>query len=414
MYRALIRYLSLVLLGLAAAVWIADQAYIQRQSEVPGLEARLISEALKGYCEVNSCRAGNMPWPGLEFSRMSEFSLPENETKELARGRMLRAKSSTNENFYYVKIDDLIAQIGPFDESSQVENDWHTELFYLLLGVSVFLCFWPILRDLHQLKLAATRFARDRDPQHFRFPHSSFFSPISEAMIWMGNRLARSLALQKELSSTLSHELRTPISRLKFSVNTLPATGEEPTKAEMLEDLHELDQLVSEYLTFARQESERPLLDFSQVDLVDVVARLLDRLGQYSGKRIELIAPDSLRTRADIRSITRALKNLIENGIKYAQSEVRVGLYDDSGEVVVCIEDDGRGLEGEAFEDLFLPYVREKCVSKISGYGLGLAIVRKIVDWHGGHIIASHSIALGGARFELRLPDSPWEFDSLS
>lgn len=364
----------------------------------------MLREALAGYCAVNACDAGSAPWPGLVFMDASELFLPSGEAEALARGQLIRANTDTGEQFYYLQKGGLIAQLGPFDGGESGDHGWYTQLFYLFLGLAILLSLWPMVRDLQGLKIAATRFARDRNPQHFHFRHSSFFTPVSGAMIWMSQRLARSIALQKELSATLSHELRTPISRLKFSVNALPPECSQALKAEMQDDLDALDQLVAEYLTFARQESERPLLDFAKVNLVELLTPLLQRLAQYSGKHVGLDAPELLPVTVDTRSISRALKNLVENGIKYADSEILVSLYSSDDEVVFCIEDDGPGLDGRGLEDIFLPYVREEKVSQVSGYGLGLAIVRKIVDWHDGRIVVGGSDSLGGARFELRLP----------
>lgn len=404
MDRTLIRYLLVVLLGLAAAVWLADQAYLHRQKQVPNREALMLSEILASYCATNPCNSGAAPWPGLLFMGSAELSLPQEQAKALERGKLIRANFGTEEHFYYLRSGGLIAQLGPFENTEVDDHGWYSELFYLLLGLSILLCLWPLVRDLQGLKEAATRFARDRDPEHFRFRHSSFFTPVSEAMIWMSQRLARSLALQRELSATLSHELRTPISRLKFAVNSLPPACSENVKAELQEDLDELEQLVAEYLTFARQEHERPLLDFRRVDLVELLEPILLQFEQYSSKQIHLSAPESVPAIVDTRSIIRVFKNLIENGVKYACREIRVSLYISHEGIVFCIEDDGHGLEGRELEDIFLPYVREERASQVSGYGLGLAIVRKIVDWHDGRIAAGASKTLGGARFELCLP----------
>nr|WP_305121274.1 ATP-binding protein [Microbulbifer elongatus] len=220
----------------------------------------------------------------------------------------------------------------------------------------------------------------------------------------MSQRLARAVALQQELSATLSHELRTPITRLRFLVASLPHESDANLKREIQEDLDELDALVDEYLTFARQEHERPLLDFGPVNLLDLISPRFQQVAHISGRRAQLDVASLVVAEADRRSLVRVFNNLIDNGVKYSASVVHIRLYLEDGDAVFVIEDDGPGLAGIDFEDLFLPYARESGVQELPGYGLGLAIVRKVVDWHSGSISAGASTTFGGARFELRLP----------
>ncbi|MCQ3828161.1 HAMP domain-containing histidine kinase [Microbulbifer elongatus] len=407
MNRYYLRYLLLVLLGLSAAVWIADQVYLGQQQKTTAQEPVEISlrQLLDALCEKNTCTPTAMNHRG-HFSILSkdQLLLPASELDLLNRGGLVRAENEAGSQLLYLQAGDHIAQFGPFEDELVGMHQWYTRFFYLLLGVAIVVCLWPLIRDLQKLKDAAARFARDRNPAHFHFSHSSFFTPVSDAMVWMSQRLARAVALQQELSATLSHELRTPITRLRFLVASLPHESDANLKREIQEDLDELDALVDEYLTFARQEHERPLLDFGPVNLLDLISPRFQQVAHISGRRAQLDVASLVVAEADRRSLVRVFNNLIDNGVKYSASVVHIRLYLEDGDAVFVIEDDGPGLAGIDFEDLFLPYARESGVQELPGYGLGLAIVRKVVDWHSGSISAGASTTFGGARFELRLP----------
>ncbi|WP_105101772.1 sensor histidine kinase [Microbulbifer pacificus] len=405
MNRLYIRYLLLVLLGLSVMVWLADQVYLSRQQQAPAPETLALHQMLNAYCQQNVCAPERaLHGERIRFLAPDQLALPPAERQALNAGNPVRAESDTGEYVLYLKAGDLIAQLGPFQDDLSETHHWYTRLFYLFLGLSILFCLWPLIRDLQQLKDAAACFARDRNPRHFKFPHSNFFTPVSDAMVWMGQRLARAVALQQELSATLSHELRTPITRLKFAVESLPSSCDPLLKQEFQEDLDELEGLVEEYLTFSRQEHERPLLDFEPVNLLELVSPRLQQLAKISGRQAGIEISRMVIAMADRRSLVRVFNNLIDNGIKYSLTQVQARLYQDGGEAVFVIEDDGPGLAGLGFEDIFLPYVRADGAQEVSGYGLGLAIVRKVVGWHEGSIVAGASSALGGARFELRLP----------
>ncbi|WP_231759681.1 sensor histidine kinase [Microbulbifer elongatus] len=410
MSRYYLRYLIVVLLCLSASVWLADQVYLNQQQKAVAAEPLEVSlrQLLDRLCDLGACTPSAPGQPGdIRVLPVTQLALPEAELDYLNRGGLVRAEDEYGSQLLYMRAGDYIAQLGPFEDALSGVHQWYTRFFYLLLGLSIVVCLWPLIRDLQKLKDAAARFARDRNPVHFHFSHSSFFTPVSDAMVWMSQRLARSVALQQELSATLSHELRTPITRLKFVVASLPDTCGEQMKRELQQDLEELETLVDEYLTFARQEHERPLLDFVPVNLLDLISPRFQQVAHISGREAQLEVSGQVVARADRRSLVRVFNNLIDNGVKYSASVVRLQLYRDGEEAVFVIEDDGPGLAGIGFEDIFLPYAREAGVQEMSGYGLGLAIVRKVVDWHGGGISAGASPSFGGARFELRLPATP-------
>jgi two-component system, OmpR family, sensor kinase len=401
------KYLALCLLLLIGVVWILDQQYLAKQPQ-SSPETKLIAQWLDHVCaQAGKCQAGDTPLPLVSLQESSALSIDAIAKKRLDAGLIIPLLGSSGEQYYLYRLNDVIATIGPIAPDIHISEPWYAEAFYILLCFVILLSLAPILFDMQRLKQAAIKFTTSRDPKVFRFKHSGFVTPVITTLSWMINKISRLIALQKELTATLSHELRTPISRLKFAVSAIDENNLDLSRQEMMTDLNELDQLISEFLSFAQLEHETPLLNLQTVTIGALISPLIKQLGQYSSKTIE-IEPSmlTLEIEADHRTFTRALKNLIENGTKYAKSRVRISVIQQLNNTVFMVEDDGPGLNTNNIDDLFLPYMRSTSNKQAPGYGLGLAIIRKIVEWHGGDVTATHSESLGGACFKITLPNA--------
>ena len=103
--------------------------------------------------------------------------------------------------------------------------------------------------------------------------------------------------------------------------------------------------------------------------------------------------------------VLRDAVNLVQNAVKYANENIAIQIEEDDGVVSVVVDDDGPGIPEEEREKILQPFVRLASHKKKSGFGLGLAIVRRIMRWHKGQVLVEES-ALGGARFILRWPNT--------
>jgi signal transduction histidine kinase len=290
-------------------------------------------------------------------------------------------------------------------------------LTWSLIGVifGIALWFWvrPIWRDLEALRQTA----RDLGDGDFeaRSPaaRSQLFAPLSDTMNSMAERVQQLLATHRELSSAISHELRTPIARMRFALEMLSDTDERAERerlwAMMEGDLDELDHLIDTSLTYARFERETPEPHFSKVrfaewlrDEVDAV-RLLGRDLTITVDSKKL--PENLGIDVDRKAMPYALRNLLRNAFKYAVRQIVISAELQDGKIMVHVDDDGIGIPPEDRENVFSAFTRlDRSRDRATGgYGLGLAITRRVLELHGGTATADAS-PLGGARFTLAWP----------
>ncbi|WBA80831.1 ATP-binding protein [Endozoicomonas sp. GU-1] len=212
----------------------------------------------------------------------------------------------------------------------------------------------------------------------------------------------------------VSHELRTPVARLRFGLDLIADARTQEAREAQLEgmdqDIQELDHLVDEFLTYANLEQGTPTLRLKRHDVDKVVAQVVgEHLRLQNRVEIEHIPCNVLNPRRfveiDRRYIHRAIQNLVGNACRYADSKVQVRFSSTQDTCRIDVDDDGAGIPEEQWERVFSAFSRldDSRTRKSGGYGLGLSIVRRIMYWHGGRALVSHS-PLGGARFSLVWP----------
>jgi two-component system OmpR family sensor kinase len=158
-------------------------------------------------------------------------------------------------------------------------------------------------------------------------------------------------------------------------------------------------------LNFAKMDRETPALHIAPIDLAELADNLIDKLSFNADCAIRLISDDELLYACDGHFLTRSVQNLIGNAVKYADKLVQVSLISVDDKVLIKVEDDGPGIEESEWENVFKPFTRldKSRHKKTGGFGLGLAIVSKIIQWHKGKCYLEKS-DLGGACFVIELP----------
>ena len=287
-------------------------------------------------------------------------------------------------------------------------------LTWSLIGVifGIALWFWvrPVWRDLETLRQTA-RDLGDGDFEARSPPaRSQLFAPLSDTMNSMAERVQQLIATQRELSSAISHELRTPIARMRFALEMLSGTDERAERerlwAMMDADLDELDHLIDTSLTYARFEREAPEAHFSSVKFADWLADEVDAV-RLLGRDLQITVdtgklPENLSVDVDRKAMPYALRNLLRNAFKYASKQIVVSAETQNGRILIHVDDDGIGIPQEDREHVFSAFTRlDRSRDRATGgYGLGLAITRRVLELHGGTATADAS-PLGGARFTL-------------
>ena len=289
-------------------------------------------------------------------------------------------------------------------------------LISLFLAIAVWLWVRPVWRDLEALRQTARAFGEGDFGARAPAARNTSFELLSETLNGMAERVQLLIATQKELSSAISHELRTPIARLRFALEMAADTDEQAERErlwKMMEaDLDELDNLIDSSLTYARFEREHPELSLSETAFAPWLEEQIDNLRILGGKltlQLDTSAlPADLHVALDRRAMPFAVRNLLRNAMKYAASHIAVSAELAEGRVRIHVDDDGIGIPEEERENVFTAFTRlDRSRDRTTGgYGLGLAIARLVLELHGGTATA-HESPLGGARFTLEWPQTP-------
>ena len=217
------------------------------------------------------------------------------------------------------------------------------------------------------------------------------------------------LQSQKSLLANASHELRSPLARIRMAVELSGTQGSPAARDEIQRSITELDQLVDEILLASRLDArEADMGTVESVDLIGLLAEECARVGavfelpECTG---EVVVPGVARL------LRRAVRNLLENAVRHGRrtgrAEVVAQLSLEGGYAVLHIDDRGPGVPPDQRERIFEPFYRLPGASeREGGVGLGLALVRQIAARHGGSVACDNREG-GGARFTLRLPKSP-------
>ncbi len=305
---------------------------------------------------------------------------------------------------------DAIIRLGPIaapPESLLLEL--LPPIFYLSIFVVVGLWLRPILRDINVISNGASRFAADYREPLSTADQTTELKPLAKNLDEMAARLSGVLGSQKELIAALSHEMRTPLARIRFALAVLGEDVSEELKeklAAMNDDVQEIDDLVASMLNYARL--DHPDIEMHWQD-VPAEAWLEQVVAKAPGDaiRMETAISEGLDTiRFDARLMELALSNLLVNATKYAESRVRCMIVEEGGTFVLSVEDDGTGIPDSAKETIFKAFTRidDSRNRETGGYGLGLAVVARVAELHGGSATVDASPELGGARFSVRWP----------
>ncbi|WP_051258771.1 ATP-binding protein [Chitinibacter tainanensis] len=264
-------------------------------------------------------------------------------------------------------------------------------------------------RDLAQLGAAARAMGQGHLEVRADLPKKSDLHQLATHFNQMAAQLQLLVTQQNEMIHGVAHELRTPMARMAFELDLLAASSDaaeqQQLQTELRSELQELEQLISEMLSYCRlQQQAQPWQSVPAADwLASALADAELEARQYG---VTLIgeAP-AQHCQLEPRLLARALSNLLRNALRYATQRVEVRLTAEAQHWVLTVDDDGPGIAPDDRLRVFEPFTRlDQSRNRASGgFGLGLAVVRRIAQWHGGEVSASQS-PLGGARLQLRWP----------
>lgn len=235
---------------------------------------------------------------------------------------------------------------------------------------------------------------------------------LAETMNQMLSRLEQSSIRQRRFVADASHELRSPLAVIRAQLEVDIAYPEiadwSRTNAVVLDEALRMQRLVDGLLLLAQADAATSATPHEVVDIDDFV---FDRVAQIQARTpvtIDTTRVSGAQVRADPGGLDQAIRNLLENGVRYAERRVEIGLTESHGVVTLVIEDDGPGIPAGERVNVFERFTRldEARDRAHGGVGLGLAITKEIVRQGGGTIYVEDS-SLGGARFVIELPVEP-------
>lgn len=406
MRRLFLHFYLFILLVLFAIGWSVERLWEHSQAEtVPGWVTLLGQSLAYQLTAPDSDPKQVAAQLGLNLQQLPinaiDWSLVELEA--LARGQLVPLFGADSV-FFYQQMGEQLLQFGPVEVEVPSNYTYlFTMLFFLLLGVALAVWLWPIARDIQHLQRQLAQFGQGMQLPTQPLPDRSLLAPIAQSVQQMASQITRLVNLQREMTHAVSHELRTPLARLSFAIEMQPLTDSE--KNAMLADIRELDQLVDEMLDYARMESQVVRLQIEEVDFTQLLDNLSEKLAPLPGAMITVDRPAVAWQQADGHYLERALQNLIMNAKRHAKSQVLLSLQLTADATIISVEDDGPGIPLAQREAILQPFVRLDAGRNKGqgGFGLGLAIVSRIVNWHQGQLTIDSS-TLGGARFCLHLP----------
>lgn len=305
----------------------------------------------------------------------------------------------------YVQMDDgLLRVLAPRlrvdSGTTQVFMGWMIGLSLLLLILAIYFLTRQ-LRPIRRLAWAADNFGKGRDVGDFTLEGASEIRKAGTAFNLMRKRILRHISQRTDMLAAVSHDLRTPLTRMKLELEML--TGEQPQPGDLEDlrtDVEEMASVVDGYLDFARGEGREGI---EPLDLGTLLSEVAQRVGRDRARiEVELERPITVRLRPV--AFRRCLTNLIDNAAAQA-TWVGIRATRQDHQIWIAIDDDGPGIPIEQREAVFKPFYRLDASRNPStgGVGLGLTIARDIVLGHGGDIELLDA-PLGGLRVLIRLP----------
>lgn len=418
MLRLFLRLYVILALGLAGAIWLVNYTFDEL---LPDANETYSREILRGPAyglveqlrpllgEARQARLAELQRHyGLHLKLIEKdaLALTEREQKLLTDGSLLVR-------------GDFSEFITPIDGGAQlleIKLPQEPKIYlwaYVLLGLclAIVLYFWvrPHWRDLEHIRLAAQRFGDNDLGSRILLPRRSTVRELAGHFNQMAERIESLIANQRELTNAVSHELRTPIARLSFELDQLKQQAD-PRQClalitDMYADLGELEEMVSELLTYASLERGATQVTQENIEAhswLDSVIGSVALEAEAEGVQLSLRTCEVDFIQIEPRFMARAVINLLRNAIRYAERRVEVSLVKFSSGYEVRVCDDGPGIPEEGRAKIFQPFIRLDASRdrRTGGFGLGLALVQRVCQWHGGQVQVFDS-EWGGASFRM-------------
>ncbi len=286
-------------------------------------------------------------------------------------------------------------------DSKRVDNPTTYIFMMWMTGASLIFLLLSIIftrnqiRPIIKLARAADRFGKGQHGIFLKLEGATEIRKASIAFIKMKERIERQISHRTEMLAGVSHDLRTPLTRMKLQIALTKDLNLEP----MLEDIKDMEHMINSYLDFARG-------DAKEQSKITSLNKFINKIIQpYNTKNCSIKEIPNIKLPLKINAMKRCFQNLLDNAFKFAD-QVIINSYTIENELCIEIHDNGPGIPSEKHEDVFKPFFRleESRNKDTGGIGLGLAITKDIINNHGGQIHLESSELLNGLKVVIFLP----------
>ncbi|MGH8175086.1 MAG: ATP-binding protein [Steroidobacter sp.] len=346
----------------------------------------------------------------LELFELQDIAGGEALTR-LARGELAFMSAANGQRWMLKRLgadQEVLAFRYTVHEPQRGAFEWTLAFtFYAAIALVIMVWLWPLTRDLRQLERSTQQFGDG----NWKFdagvkPRSQIYR-LAEAFRRMAVRIDALIGSHKDMSNAMSHEIKTPLARMRFEIEMARTAAGQEKLAEHLDnintDIAELNAFVAATLDYAILERAEVALNIAEHDFTIILPAVTESVRRSARADLDIrceVQGDATRVPCDAHLMETVLRNLLYNAIRYARKRIRVTFcVEPDGACSLRVDDDGPGIPEADRQRVFGSFVqlRESSEAKV-GFGLGLAIVKRVIEWHGGAVSVTSS-DLGGARF---------------
>ena len=333
----------------------------------------------------------------------TEVNVFEQELKKRLN-RPFEVRVNRDEKWYEVLVahdDGVIRFLFPerrlYSATSYLFILWLIGSSAILFAISI-LFMRNQIRPIRRLAMAADRFGRGIDVPKFKPQGAREVRQAAEAFLDMRDRIRRQVEQRTSMLSGVSHDLRTPITRMKLQLELM---GDSPDVEALSTDLSEMENMIEGYLAFVRGDYDER---HGAMDIGQLVKSVITKLRRQMLDIEESVIEDGHILRLRQNAMDRVVTNIITNACKYG-SKAWISVYQNGPMIEITIDDNGPGIPEDQYEEVFKPFFRleDSRNPETGGLGLGLSVAQDIMHNHGGKILLEKSNH-GGLRVVLQMP----------
>ena len=406
--------------------WIYSELYPTSEFSEEHKAYQNISQQLSKIIQHNPTKKASLEfWNSsgeinAQLEDRDSLILPQKLEDRFELGETIALEFEEGIKFYsLIHESDQILVITPpaaIQEDRPYEKIALTLIFYV--GVVLAIAAWllPLFIRLRLLDKTAQDFGRGNLTVRLPDNKMSYIKNIETEFNTMAERIQQLIKDNKLLSRAVSHDLKTPLARLRFGLDTI-MEEHNPDKREIYHDrinndLDKMESLIFTLLDYAKLDDAHISMAKKPINLADLVSDEIKHLKHISNKSItttlSILSEGAVMVSADDHYLRMIIHNLVINALNHAKSDVEISVYRQESHAYFLVEDDGPGVNENDTDRIFKPFQRgvqpNSNSRKDEGHGMGLAICERVGQWFDAEISLERSPSLGGASFRLKIP----------